>query len=403
MSVRPSFSPPSNQDPIPPKFLGVILAGSAALAAALGIGRFVYTPILPFMIEALDLSKSEAGLIASANYVGYLAGALMAAWFSLPGRRRTWVVVSLALTVLSTAAMAYTTSIPLYLFLRLISGITGAFVMVYASAIVLDRLAASGHGHLSHRHFAGVGIGITLSALLVAGLAALSIAWGGLWIGSAALALVALAITAWLLPHQDHVARDQPTHPASPMNRSLLLLLISYTLVGFGYVITATFISAIVRATPDLQPIEPAIWAVVGLAVVPSITLWSWTGRRFGFHAAFALACLAEAVGVALSVLSTEIFALILSAILLGGTFIAITAIGLVIARDMTEGDSRRPLGMMTAAWGLGQMIGPVFAGTLSDRLGNFTAASLCATAALVVAAGLAMTARPASSIGRDA
>ena len=61
--------------------------GLFAIAAAIGIGRFIYTPILPPMAEGLHLTKGEAGLIASANFVGYLAGALAAASPRLPGGR----------------------------------------------------------------------------------------------------------------------------------------------------------------------------------------------------------------------------------------------------------------------------------------------------------------------------
>src|SRR5580692_7607159 len=70
----------------------VAFAGSIALAAALGIGRFVYTPILPPMVEALGLTQSTAGLIASANFLGYLAGALLVASPIFGGSRRVWLL-----------------------------------------------------------------------------------------------------------------------------------------------------------------------------------------------------------------------------------------------------------------------------------------------------------------------
>ena len=81
--------------------LFIALGGMLALAAAMGVGRFVYTPILPFMVDDLGLSKSDAGLIASANFLGYLIGALAASSSSLPGSRRTWFFAALAISALS--------------------------------------------------------------------------------------------------------------------------------------------------------------------------------------------------------------------------------------------------------------------------------------------------------------
>src|SRR3977135_2580051 len=102
-----SAARPMNKSPLTLAFGGLL-----AMAADIGIGRFVYTPILPPMVEALSLSKAEAGLIASANFVGYLAGALLAA-VRLPGSRRTWLLAGLALNAICLAAMAVTTSLAL--------------------------------------------------------------------------------------------------------------------------------------------------------------------------------------------------------------------------------------------------------------------------------------------------
>src|SRR5262245_47339496 len=175
--------------------LALAFGGLLAIAAGIGVGRFVYTPILPPMVEALHLSKAEAGLIASANFVGYLAGALLAA-VRLPGSRRSWLLAGLALNALCLAAMAVTSSLALFLLLRLLAGMASAFCRIFSSALVLDRLAATGRSGLSALHFSGVGIGIAVSAALVATLTD----WRDMWLASAALSLVAAIAVAVMVP-----------------------------------------------------------------------------------------------------------------------------------------------------------------------------------------------------------
>src|SRR5947209_5037532 len=116
------------------------IGGLLAMASAIGIGRFLYTPILPAMAEALGLTKGQAGLIAAANYAGYLVGALAAASPRLPGHIRSWLVWSLALSAVTTGAMGAGDSFALFLVLRFIAGAASAFVLVLASVLVLERL-----------------------------------------------------------------------------------------------------------------------------------------------------------------------------------------------------------------------------------------------------------------------
>ena len=365
----------------------VALGGLIALAAAMGIGRFVYTPILPFMVDALELSKAEAGVIASANFLGYLVGALAAA--VLPGAKRPWFVAALAASALTTGAMGLSPSLAMFLGLRFAGGVASAFVLVLASALVLERLAEAGRGGLSAVHFAGVGCGIAVSAVLVSGLAAAGYGWQAQWLFSGGLSLAALGAVIWLVP--DRVETPHP--PAAPRgdgkDRRLMALMAAYGLFGFGYVITATFISTIVRTSPDIRAIESVVWLVVGLAAAPSVAVWAWAGRRWGEGRAFAVACVVEGVGVAMSVLATSALAVVLSAALLGGTVMGITALGLIHARHLSSGDPRRGLALMTAAFGLGQMIGPAFAGFTYGLGDSFTLPSLVAAAALMAAAAL--------------
>src|SRR5690606_21598776 len=137
-----------------------------AMAVAMGIGRFVYTPILPGMMEGLGLSASDAGLIASANYLGYLVGAVLAAGGWGQGRERPVMLAALAASGLLAAGMALSTALPLFLGIRFLAGLASAFVMVFLTTIVFSHLAAAGRSDLQAAHFGGVGIGIAISALM---------------------------------------------------------------------------------------------------------------------------------------------------------------------------------------------------------------------------------------------
>jgi len=381
--------------------IALALGGLFSLAAAMGIGRFVYTPILPFMTEALDLPADDAGLIASANFLGYLAGALAGAARSLPGNPRVWFLGGLLVSALTSAAMALTASLPAFLLIRFISGGASAFVLVFSTSLVLERLAAAGRGGLSALHFAGVGCGIAFSALLVAAVAHLSADWRMLWLASAGGTLVLLVFAALLVPAEGSAPSAQgqaaaaPSRSAPVASGSRLRLILAYGLFGFGYVITATFVNAIARAAPELQPTEPFVWLTVGLCAAPSIYLWNRIGTRLGARRAFALACLLESAGVALTALTREPVLFLLGAGLLGATFMGITALGLMEARREASAGGpaaiRQMLAILTASFGLGQVVGPWFAGSLHHATGSFSAASMAAAAALLVAAGLVL------------
>jgi predicted MFS family arabinose efflux permease len=363
----------------------IALGGLLAGAAAIGVGRFVYTPILPAMSHALGLTTGDAGWIAAANYIGYLAGALAAGHPRLSRNARLWLVCALAASSLSTLAMGLASGFWAFIALRAVGGVASAFVLVYASALVLRRLAETGREALSAMHFAGVGVGLTGSAALVSLMTAAGADWRGLWIGSGVVALAASLFAAALIPA---AAPPPPKAQARTPAAGLARLLWAYGLFGFGYVITATFLVALVRAAPAARPLEPYVWLIVGLTAIPSVALWDWVARRLGIGRAFALACVLEAGGVALSVLEPNLWGAALAAALLGGTYMGITALGLQGARTRSS-DPPKALALMTAGFSLGQIVGPIFAGQLAQFAGGLTIPSLAAAAALLVSAGL--------------
>lgn len=363
------------------------LGGLLAMAAAMGTGRFVYTPILPYMVSGVGLNPSNAGLIASANYLGYLLGALLASLNMLRGAVRTWFVVALALSAITTAAMGLTSATTAFLVLRFVGGIASAFVLVFASTLILDRLAAAKRSGLSALHFGGVGIGIAGSAVLVAFVSSITSEWQVLWFASGALTLVCLLLAMTLIRPDPAAPRTETRYDEGLPASGLVALVLGYGLFGFGYVITATFISVMVVESAALAPAEPYVWLVFGLAAAPSVYFWTRAAAHFGGVAIFSTACLIEAVGVVVSVIADSPALALFAAFLVGGTFMGITALGLVEARKRSPNNARRIIAIMTASFGLGQMVAPWMAGLLRDATGSFAMPSYIAAGALVAAA----------------
>src|SRR5476651_401449 len=366
--------------------------GLLAMASALGIGRFVYTPILPHMVDALHLTKSQAGLIASANFIGYLAGALLSA-IKLPGTHRGWLLAALAANVACLAAMGLTTDMALFLALRAVAGLASAFALVFSSALVLNRLAVAGHGGLSAVHFAGVGTGIAAASALVAWLPLHGADWRDMWFASAAMALIASIAVTVLVP-ADQPGGAAPAGPKAKLSTGFWFLLVAYGLFGFGYIITATFIVQMVRGTREIAGLEPYIFILFGLSAAPSVALWTQLGAKLGILRTFAIAAIVEAVGVAASALFLSPATVILTSVFVGGTFMGLTALGLIGARE-GGGDPRGRIALMTASFSFGQILGPSFAGYVYDLTGSLAVPSLAAAGALVIAALLSLRPRP--------
>ncbi|MEZ5825081.1 MAG: YbfB/YjiJ family MFS transporter [Geminicoccaceae bacterium] len=372
------------------------LGGCLVMALAVGVGRFILTPLLPAMMSEIGLSPADAGLIAASNYAGYLAGALIAASPIIGERRTVFLRGSVIASVLSTAAMSLSDNLAWLLALRFFAGIFSAFVLVIASGHVVERLTLAGRPGLTAVHFAGVGVGIALSATLVGIATPLGADWATLWAMGGLLALL-LAAGAFLLLRDIRTAkrRSDAADTSFTLDRAIVLLTVAYAFFGFGYAITATFIVTIARDAALTHAVQMGIWFLVGITALPSVAFWTRMAARHGVMIAYGSATLLLAFGVAASVLVDGITGLALAALLLGGTLMGITALGLVAARRLRPHAQIRAIAFVTAGFGLGQMIGPAFAGWIADLSGGagaeaFLLPSLTAAALLLVSAWMA-------------
>lgn len=341
----------------------LVLAGALALAVALGIGRFFYTPMLPLMQAEYGFDPAVAGLIASANFAGYLAGSLAASLMT-PGPARLGAFrVGLAVSALSTLAMGLTDNVTAWLILRAVGGIASAFVMIAVAAFVAEALAPIGETGRIAWMFSGVGFGIALSGVLAEYLGG-RLDSAGLWIVAGGICILAIPYV-----HREMGERRLEARPATaarprrePRPLAFVPLLINYTCEGLGYSVFATFIVAIIKAKPELAGVGNWTWVIVGLAGVPSMLIWAAAAERIGYATALAIAFAVQIVGVLLPAYSDSGLIALLAAAMFGGTFMSITMLTLPLGR---HGAGGRGFGLLTAGWGAGQMIGPLVTGYL--------------------------------------
>ncbi|MET9498771.1 YbfB/YjiJ family MFS transporter [Streptomyces sp. NPDC006552] len=319
----------------------------------MGVGRFVYTPILPLMQSGAGLSVTDGANLATANYAGYLIGALAGILAPALVRSRTAFRGSLLLLTGTLAAMPFTHSAVVWGALRLLAGVASALVFVVAAGSLLHHLRAH-PPHLSGWAFGGVGCGIALSGLLV--LLLRSVAdWRAAWLASAALA-AALTVAAWSLRPQDAPGAAGAGNAAKARaHRWFGALFVSYTLEGIGYIVAGTFlVAAIGQGSPGWT--GSGAWVLVGLAAVPSSALWARLGRRWSRPGLLLTALVIQAVGIALPALSGTIVAALASAVLFGATFIGVSTLTLATGEHLRF---PRSVALLTAGYSAGQLLGP--------------------------------------------
>jgi len=375
-------------------FLAVCAAGFLALAMAMGIGRFAFTPMLPLMIREGRLDVAAGGWLAAANYAGYLVGALTASRIALAPQRLG--LVALAGIVATTAAMGWTSSVALWLALRFVAGVGSAWALVSTSVWGLAWLARFERPVGAGMLYAGVGAGIALAGLWCWQAGAAGVHGDALWLQLGALALLLFALVVLCMPRGMPDDATQATaanrvgasaHTGSGADWGLVLC---YGVLGFGYILPATFLPVLARAVVDNPAVFGAAWPVFGVAAALSTALASTLLRRLSRMRVLALCHALMAAGCLLPVLHLSAPAVLAAALLVGGTFMVATMAGMQEARARAAGNPAAALGRMTAAFAMGQMAGPVLSSVLGGRSGDvqglFTALAVGALALLVSA-----------------
>lgn len=381
------------------------VAAGLVLAVAMGIGRFAYTGMYPLMVRDGVLTVASGSLAASANYAGYLLGALAVSRTQAAGSAYL-CRAGLVVTVLSLAALALPAPIWVLCGLRFAAGAGSAVAMVSGAAWLFHVI---NHPDGAPILFAGVGVGIIASAELIALGNVMGMHSATLWLVLAAGA-AALTLLVWRplsAPANPPAAAAAP--PAAGRHLPPLgpwQLLASYGLAGFGYIVTATYLPLFVREIlGNIDPIH--LWAAFGLGAAPSCFLWHALNRRLGSRRALMLNLLVQAVGVILPVASPSIAGDLASAVLVGGTFMGTVTIVMPAARAVASRVRFNILAGLTAAYGIGQIAGPLLSNPLYAYGHSFNLPLAASCFALIVAAALCLlrpgTVRPQADQGSEA
>jgi predicted MFS family arabinose efflux permease len=365
----------------------VAAAGLAALAVAMGIGRFAFTPILPMMQEDAGVSVAAGGWLASANYLGYLLGALSATRVRLSSSAA--IRLALLTIALVTFAMGLTGSFALWVVLRTVAGIASAWVLIQVSAWSLERLAPAARPILNGAVFAGVGVGIALAGVICLALMAQQAQSATAWLVLGAIALLlTLVVRRVFVGGEGTRAARSPASRAESRHPDAARLVLCYGAYGFGYIIPATFLPVMARK----EAADPAVfgwaWPIFGLAAALSTLVAVHGTTNGGNRRAWMVAQLVMAVGVALPTLWSGMIPIVLAAAAVGGTFVVITMVGMQEARRLLGPVGAPPLmAAMTAAFGAGQIAGPLCVSAVVAAGGSLAPALLLATLALAVSA----------------
>ena len=371
--------------------LVALCGGILALLVVMGIGRFAYTLLLPLMQQQFGFGPRAAGWLASANYLGYFVGSLAATAWPLRRATRPILLAAFIASTLTSVGMGMTGSLGAWLALRFVSGAASAWVFVFVSALVLTELREAKLERLTGWIYGGVGVGIALTATLALTLPVRNASQ--LWILFGAISGLVLTTAALLLPVRPALNppnTDESRRATEWARRGRGLLLFAYSLEGIGYVVSATFIVAIVHTAQGGFESGARVWIIVGLAGIPACVLWT---RRADYQKSvsrLATAYWIQAAGiVAVAVAPNSIVAALASAATLGATLVGVVMLTIGLAPSIDPENPRRTVGQLTIGFSLGQMTGPVLAGYAADHFGSFRVA-LLSSALLIAMSALA-------------
>jgi len=371
------------------ELFGVLAAGAIVLLVVHTLGRFVYTPLLPYLIGDGQLTAPEGAAIATWNYFGYLVGAMLAIRWHRVSHIRILLPAFLVVHVLTTIFVTQTDNLTAISTARWLNGVANGVVFVQAPALILEWLVLRNRSSMSGLVYIGVGLGLLLSSGLVTGTAD--------WLEGAErwwpVALASIPLAIWgayrlirlEVPDQESGKNGKSTTNTPLIDRASIPLFLAYAGAGLGYILPMTFLPLLAKLELDAEHwLLDGAWLIVALSTIPAAWVWNKLGSKMGDIPALKLNFLIQLVGVVAAVVLPGALGILLCAALVGGTFLGTVLLTQRLGRALHPHQGPRLSAAMVALYGFTQMVGPWLTKQWLDAGGTLVSAFGIGVGALV-------------------
>lgn len=340
----------------------ILLAGILALTVGVGVARFVFTSLLPPMLDDF-ITISFAGILASINYAGYLSGSLFSIFIKDIHSKVRFFKIGLVLCVITSLLLGISENNIVWAVARYLAGFGAAMALVVGSAIVMLKLKNTNKTKAMGIHFSGLGFSIVITDLLMRAVFYFDGNWQDAWLVLAFFGVFFSAYSAYILSFDKEPKANIVKHKFdktlfSPL---VIVLILAYFTEGVGMVVQATFLPDIVNSLDGLQGYGGYTWLAVGIAGIPASILWMRLAHRFGSINIMIAAMLLQIVGILIPTFSSNIYLNLLSGIFFGATFIGLVALFMNYGGQLANKNPVFIMGAITAAYGLGQIVAPLY------------------------------------------
>ena len=370
----------------------ILLAGILALVVGVGVARFVFTSLLPAMLED-SIKIAFAGVLASINYFGYLSGSIFSVFIKDIYSKVKYFRFGLLLCVICSFVLGVTENSTVWIIARFLAGFGAAMALVVGSAIVMLKLKSTNKTKAMGIHFTGLGFSIVITDLVMRSVFYYGGDWKDSWLILAIIGALFACYSAYVLRFDRQPTNEVVKHKFdkaifSPM---VIILILAYFTEGVGMVVQSTFLPDIVNSLAGLSGYGGWVWLVAGIAGIPSCIIWMRLAHRFGSINIMVVAMLLQIIGILIPVFSNSIIMNLLSGMFFGATFIGLVALFMNFGGQLSKNNPVFIMGALTSAYGVGQIIAPLYSIALIEQFQTYNHA-LYLTAFIVACGVLLLT-----------